>query len=363
MDSGAVPGTSPAIDWTDAAYSLISYAPPFNASDIPSRDAVSRLFFAGFSASVYEETSSIFTPEGSHHETFDQFGLFHASADLQVNPEVPGHAPYEQYLLSITRLGTLNTWLIEEVEWATRYCNDLPRLEPCPSGPGGVNRENNMVDPERWDKWMTLLDFVWVHGQPMTMGDYALAVALDNAPTVLNPDQADSDHNGIGDVVDGAVLEAEDVELERAVEGALAATLSNHGVGISGQKVRFYFDADGDGVSETYVGTTDSDGFASVAVLSTRPFGTVTTYSAYWDGIVVTASDEGTVSIAGTCPLLADLTGDCRVDIQDLQTFAAQWLASGDPGDCSWTADLHGADCKVDLRDLAILAFEWLQGL
>ena len=62
---------------------------------------------AGFSASVYEENSSVFTPEGSHHETFDQFGMFHASADRQVDPEIPGgYSTYSEYLASITEVGS-----------------------------------------------------------------------------------------------------------------------------------------------------------------------------------------------------------------------------------------------------------------
>ena len=39
----------------------------------------------------------------------------------------------------------------------------------------------------------------------MTMGEVALAQGFDNAPTVYNPDQADIDHDGIGDVIDGAI--------------------------------------------------------------------------------------------------------------------------------------------------------------
>ena len=50
-ESGATP-SSPKIDWTTSAHPLISYAPPYNASDTPSRDAVSRLGFVGFSAST-----------------------------------------------------------------------------------------------------------------------------------------------------------------------------------------------------------------------------------------------------------------------------------------------------------------------
>jgi hypothetical protein len=201
QQSGA-DASSPRIDWSDAANPLIAYAPPFNASDPTSREAEARLGYRGFSASVFEEQSPIFTPEGSHQEQFDPFGMFHASADIEVDPEAPAGMTYREFLASITQPGGINTWLIEEVSWSTRYCNDVERLEPCAAAPGGINRENNMVDPERWANWLTLLDYANETGEVMTLGDLALARATDNCPSIVNPDQADGDADGVGDACD-----------------------------------------------------------------------------------------------------------------------------------------------------------------
>ncbi len=362
QDQGADPLTSPKVDWTNAANPLISYAPPFNASDTVSRDATSRLFIAGFSASVYEENSNKFTPEGSHHEQFDDFGMYHASADRQVDPENNGYATYLEYLQSITQVGQLNTWLIEEVEWSSRYCNDIDRLEPCASAPGGINRENNMVDLARWEKWMTLLDYVNSAGQPMLLGEYSLAMSFDNAPTVSNPNQEDTDHDGIGDVVDGAVLTAADVTFSAnggGFEGTLSATLSNNSVGIAGQTVEFSFDSDGNGTPETYSAVTNASGVATAAVTSSLVVAGNYAYTAFWDGIVTSAADQANVTIP--CELAADLTGDCRVLIDDYAVAAAQWLATGDPQNCTLTADIAGGDCTVTAADLAVLMNEWLK--
>ncbi|MCX5636845.1 MAG: CotH kinase family protein, partial [Planctomycetota bacterium] len=51
-----------------------------------------------------------------------------------------------------------------------------------------------------------------------------------------------------------------------------------------------------------------------------------------------------------------DLTGDCKVNVLDLQTFAEQWLKSTEGG----SADINGDD-NVDMIDLSLLANQWHQ--
>jgi hypothetical protein len=301
-ESGATP-SSLKIDWTTSANPLISYAPPFNASDALGRRGAAELGYKAFSASVFEEGSSIFTPEGSHHEQFDQFGMFHASADLELEPpdttgDTYNEAQYENYLQSNTDDGGLTTWLIEEVEWSGRPCQNDDRLGPCAGFPN--NRENNTVYLPRWNGWMQLLDFVknYDGGVAMTMGEVALAKGYDNAPTVANAGQADADHDGVGDPIDDAALTAADVTVMQGQQATLQATLLNgSGDPITGQDVEFAFDADGDGNDEQYNDTTDASGVAEVSATVTGPAGT-RTFTANWDGgHGVTATDTADVTV------------------------------------------------------------------
>lgn len=302
QQAGADPNLSPKIDWTNAAHPLLCYAPPFNTFDSNTLSALSRNGFLVVSGSVFEENSRIFSPNGSYQGKFDSYGLFHAPEDYQVNPIIPeGFSAFEDYLASITRLGSLNTWLIEEVEWSSRTCNDSNRLEPCVSGENGVNRENNMVDPQRWQRWITLLDYVNMYGQPMTMGDYALAMAFDNAPTVYNPDQADADCDGIGDVVENVSLALDAAGLVQngdVLEGNLLARLTTER-GLPGQIVHFILDVNNDGNSEKLTAITDGDGVASIFIqIPRKP--EIAVCWAFWNGGVTNVSDAIPINVSPT---------------------------------------------------------------
>lgn len=159
-----------------------------------------------------------------------------------------------------------------------------------------------------WEAWMQLLEFVrdYPDGVVMTMGEVALAHAFDNAPTVANPEQGDSDHDGVGDHIDGAQVAAADATLSRKQAGDLSATLTN-GAGdpIVGQEVTFSFDRDGDATAESYVGITDSTGLATVTVTPTAPVGSAS-FVVEWDGLRAQASDGADVTIVDVAALTLD---------------------------------------------------------
>lgn len=344
--------SDPKIDWNNAANPLISYSPPFNTSDTLSRKAAAMLGYKSFSASINEELgyagypTNFFSPEGSHHEEFDQFGMFHASADLEVEPPETANGTYNpveyaDYLASITEDGGLNTWLFEEVEWSGRPCNDDPRVqganrEPapatCPEAGGATNnRENNTVYAPRWDGWMQLLDYVkdYEGGVVMTQGEIALALAFDNAPTVANPGQADADADGIGDVIDGANLAMSNANLSRNTQGSLSATLTN-GAGdpIADQDVTMTFDEDGDGTPESFDATTDGDGVATIAVTPTGVIGSYP-YTAAWDGGKgVTANDNALVDVGDQTTLTLDASNPTSGQVGDSVTVGANLVDS-----------------------------------
>jgi hypothetical protein len=68
----------------------------------------------------------------------------------------------------------------------------------------------------------------------------------------------------------------------------------------------------------------------------------------------------GIVIVPTACPLSADLTGDCIVDIDDLRIFAAQWLVPGDDYYCTMGGNIVGAACLVTLEDFAEFASQWM---
>jgi hypothetical protein len=113
----------------------------------------------------------------------------------------------------------------------------------------------------------------------------ALAMGFDNAPTVANPDQADSDHDGIGDVIDGAAITGAAVTVKSGEAGMLEVTLKNGaGQPIPGQSVLFAFDADGNGSPEQYQATTNAAGVASVSVAVSGAAGD-RSFTASWDSL------------------------------------------------------------------------------
>ncbi|HSL20611.1 MAG TPA: FG-GAP-like repeat-containing protein [Vicinamibacterales bacterium] len=328
-ESGAAP-TSPKIDWAGSFWPLISFSPGYNTSDTTARNAFAQFGFRGFSASWFEEAGSysdIFSPEGSHHEQFDQFGMFHASADLQVNPpdttgDTYDTAAYAEYLASKTNINGLTTWLIEEVDWSGRPCPNDDRLGTCN---GESNRENNTVYLPRWNAWLQLLDYVknYPGGVALTIAEVALAKGFDNAPTVANADQADADADGVGDVVDGAALSPLPASLSRNVAGTLSATLANGaGAPIAGQVVTFGFDANGDAEDEQYEATTNEAGLASVTATATRPVGPAS-FTVAWNGILVNASATGTVRVFDASLIVIDATSPIAGQVTDAVTFGA----------------------------------------
>ncbi len=65
---------------------------------------------------------------------------------------------------------------------------------------------------------------------------------------------------------------------------------------IANQTVTFTCDTNNDGTDETYSGTTDAQGVATVAITSTVPAGSTFPYTANWDGVLISAADNGVVS-------------------------------------------------------------------
>ena len=247
--------------------------------------------------------------------------MYHVSADVQLSPpntsgDTYNASQYEQYLQSQTNAGGLTTWLIEEVDWSGRPCNNADRLGTCNGEP---NRENNTVYLPRWNAWLQVLEYVknYPGGVAMTMGEVALAQGFDNAPTVPNTDQADSDHDGIGDVIDGAALTANNSTLSRNQAGTLSATLTNgSGNPIAGQTATFTFDADNNGTMENYTGTTDASGVVTVSVTTTQPVGS-SYFSVTWNGVQAQATAVGNVTVVDASNLALDAANPAAGQVTD----------------------------------------------
>ena len=329
-ESGALP-TDPKVDWSTSANPLITYVPPYNTSDTAGRKAMAQLGYLGFSASHWEESGDlayIFSPEGSHMEQWDQFGMFHASADTQILPPADigtagaayDQRAYDRYLESETNVGGLTTWLVEAPDWTGRD--------------GTTNEPNDTVNVDKFGAWNHLLDFVknYPDSVAMTLGEVAMAKAFDNAPTVANADQADTNHNGVGDVVEGASLTAAAAHLTRDVAGALQATLKNGaGTPLADQTVTFRLDTDGDGTADAYTATTNGSGVATAAVTVTGP-AAKTTFQASWDGSVIDATTSASVTVTDGAALTLDAANPTSGQVTDDVTVRATLTGSkGDP--------------------------------
>lgn len=84
-------------------------------------------------------------------------------------------------------------------------------------------------------------------------------------------------------------------------------------------------------------------------------------WTAFGDPIL-TPSLGGIVITPTICPLQADLTGDCVVNLLDLYEFIGQWLDSVDPYYCTLSANMAGPDseCKVNIEDFSVFASQWM---
>ena len=113
----------------------------------------------------------------------------------------------------------------------------------------------------------------------------------------------------------GTALDATDGSLRRNSVGHLSATLTNGSGAVAAQQVTFAFDANGDGTTEAYTGTTDGAGVAYAEVLPTRPTGPAQFTVSWTDGTasasdtgVLTITDSTTVTLASSNPVAGQVT-------------------------------------------------------
>ena len=70
---------------------------------------------------------------------------------------------------------------------------------------------------------------------------------------------------------------------------------------------------------------------------------------------------SGSVSFVGTYSPESDITGDGKVDIEDLNAVVSQWLQSPSTPSADIAPSPH--DGKVDFLDFAAMAENWLFGV
>ena len=226
-------GSTTKIAWTSTWAPLFTFAPPYDEFDRSGAWATALLGYGAFTSDIWVEGEPrTLMPDNS--DTFDEFGGFHAAAMFMPYGAVdeipwwyfpPDYASYEEYILDSLKPGEANCILIEEVNF---------------SGKDAGGAVNNTVDPARWANFQTMLDIVkdFPGGVPMTVGEYAMARAYDNAPDYYNPDQADVNHDGIGDagqipsVVSHSYTTNEDTALSVAAPGVLAGAFDPDGGGL-----------------------------------------------------------------------------------------------------------------------------------
>ncbi|MBN2842732.1 MAG: hypothetical protein JXM68_06555 [Sedimentisphaerales bacterium] len=70
---------------------------------------------------------------------------------------------------------------------------------------------------------------------------------------------------------------------------------------------------------------------------------------------------HGELSVYIPCPLTADFTGDCQVDLYDFAIMAKAWLSSDGSDNWNQICDISTpANGNIDIADLAELAGQWL---
>lgn len=255
--------SDPKVSWAGAANPLVSFAPPYDEFDRASVQAVAQLGYIDFSSDIWVEGLAR-TNMPAYTDQFDPYGVLHAPAHFMPEGETPSgsYADYADYIRRHITANKANVFLIEEVNF---------------SGRDSADAVNDTIDPAKWANFQTFLQVVkdYPGCVPMTLGEYAMARSYDNAPGIANADQADTNHDGIGDVAETSLV-AEDATATAGSPVTLRARLANQGAGLAGQPVAFVIDANGDGTYDTdaeptATATTGSDGWAEYTLTLDAP--------------------------------------------------------------------------------------------